>query len=606
MDSQIANHYLRAPEEQLLHLGGSQQPATLLRALKNTSDGDLLRGLVLTEGGGGGVADPLAAASGSASHALVSLIVVSARIRAHVHRRNSLLASSGTSGSSTSNKRLGQQHAFDATDNAHSLFSHAERVSRLIASTPHIAAAAFVPAFTDSLTGFARALASLADATHTPAIAVAPLRNLVLAEPVLNKAHSSHAFTRIHPILLKYAILAKMQRLVLPIVSTPLSSVNKTDYLGITATDFLAYNYYSGLVFAALKQFDAAVDAFRACLAHPTKNGGASAIQIEAWRTGVLCWVLAHGGSTESSSSSGPVPAVGSALELSVPSTYGGKSNNTLGVKGFERGGVGKSMSGSVSKAIESSHGRKAYSDFVAACESGIRGAVEFELAKSMDLLAKSNNLGLARQCLRSLASQRIQKLTQTYLTLSVHDIAKAVESAVLTRSADAAASAAAAGTPTVDDAAAEPGPGAGAEGWGGEAVKAQLVDLVTRGRVCATIDEGLPGGADVASGKVGGMVSFHDDAGGFTDVQSMSVLDTAMRRAVRLYDAVVEMDRAVGASREFLVKQAAFDKSGGGGGGVGAAGAGLYGGAAGMVFDQDGAEMDEDVLMMGADEEMH
>ena len=39
----------------------------------------------------------------------------------------------------------------------------------------------------------------------------------------------------------------------------------------------------------------------------------------------------------------------------------------------------------------------------------------------------KENNFGLVKQCIQALARSNIQRLTQTYLTLSLADIAKAV-----------------------------------------------------------------------------------------------------------------------------------------------------------------------------------
>ncbi|KAJ3248278.1 COP9 signalosome complex subunit 3 [Chytriomyces hyalinus] len=412
---------------------------------------------------------------------------------------------------------------------------------------------------------FARAVCSAADSNHSPISAVVPLRNLIANSAILDTTQHVHFLTRVHPLLLKYALLAKTPRAVVPVISHPITSVNKSLFTGLSSTDFLSYHYYSGLVWASLKRFDDAVDAFRICLAAPARNGGASLIQIEAWRSGLLCWLLEGG------------------MSLSRETRLSSSSSASTIVRAFEREGLGSCISTSVSKAIEFSTGRKAYADFAFACESGNRASVEFELAKNHELFSSSNNLGLARQCLRNLGPRRIQKLTQTYITLSVSDIAKSVEDAIrMTAVTETTSSSSATVSTTADTTTIQQ-------------VKKQILTLIDRGIVHATLDESV-------SKEQGGMVSFHDSSEAYADVPTLQALDSALKHVMRLYDNVTDMDKSVGMSRDYLVRLSQMER---GGPGVGSFDRLGSTGAPAGFHGQDGEAFDDDSLMLMGDEEM-
>ncbi|KAI8840034.1 hypothetical protein BJ741DRAFT_597751 [Chytriomyces cf. hyalinus JEL632] len=444
-------------------------------------------------------------------------------------------------------------------------FSLAEAASRNAALAVTLPAVD-KPTFNAVSLSFARAVCSAADTNHSPISAVAPLRNLIANSAILDTTQHVHFLTRVHPLLLKYALLAKTPRAVVPVISHPITSVNKSLFTGLSSTDFLSYHYYSGLVWASLKRFDNAVDAFRICLATPARNGGASLIQIEAWRSGLLCWLLEGG------------------MSLSRETRSSSSLSASTIVRAFEREGLGSCISTSVSKAIEFSAGRKAYADFAFACESGNRASVEFELAKNHELFSSSTNLGLARQCLRNLGPRRIQKLTQTYITLSVSDIAKSVDDAIRMTAVTETTSSSSATVSTIVDTKII------------QQVKKQLLTLIDRGIVHATLDESV-------SKEQGGMVSFHDSSEAYADVPTLQALDSALKHVMRLYDNVTDMDKSVGMSRDYLVRLSQMETRGGPGVGsfdrLGSTGApaGFHG--------QDGEAFDDDSLMLMGDEDM-
>ncbi|KAJ3006282.1 UNVERIFIED_CONTAM: COP9 signalosome complex subunit 3, partial [Siphonaria sp. JEL0065] len=409
---------------------------------------------------------------------------------------------------------------------------------------------------------FAVAIASLADATRSPSLAVVPLRNLLTASSTTHY----NPLTKAHHLFLRYAIQAKLYKLALPVVVLPLTEVVKGHQASIgrlQVVDFLLYTYYSGIVFAALKRFDEAVDCFRMTLAAPSKSG-ASAIQMEAWRKGVLCFAL----SGSSTGSGGSI------------------------VKGFEKGGIGKCVNGVVFKVLDGCGAKKGYIEFLSAVEGAKRGSVLIELQKHAELFMKSGNLGLAKQCASAthLTQQHILKLTQTYLTLSVSDVTKAVQETVFRPALP----------PTTVSTKQQQLTQIPSETITPPQIKSHILQLINAKKVHATINDSI---AD----DTNGMVSFHDESETYADLNALIQLDALLKTAMRVYTRVNEMDKSVGISKEYLSRVGQVggteDKrympnrmgSFGFGGGSGSfGGAGMFdGGDEG--FGDDDVMMDED-----------
>ncbi|KAI9328502.1 hypothetical protein BDR26DRAFT_1012214 [Obelidium mucronatum] len=415
---------------------------------------------------------------------------------------------------------------------------------RRIAGAPAVAAPSFAPL----RAAFAHGVARAAEHARRPLLAVAPLRALLLAG-------APNVLTPAHHVFLRHAIAAKAYAAAAAVVARPLDAV---DAKAAAAADFLLYAYYAGIVLAALKRFADAVLFFRMALAAPSR-GGASAIQVEAWRKGVLCFVL---------------------------------SGQPGGAKAFEKGSVARSTHFSVHKAIDAC-GKKAYVDFVDACLSGQRPRALLELQANAELFMKSGNLGLAKQCASSnhLIQQQILKLTQTYITLSVSDIAKTVQDSVFQIKGASPQQQ----QQYLEEIAPLVSP---------VAIKSHILYLIGSGKVHASINESIREG--------NGMVSFHDEPESYADLNALMQLDSMLKTAMSVYYRVSEMDKAISLSKEYLTKVGNDEK--GVGGGIGRGGSsrmdsfGTIGGGgsgAGVMFDDDGG--DDDVMMMdggGADEE--
>ncbi|RUS34350.1 hypothetical protein BC938DRAFT_481060 [Jimgerdemannia flammicorona] len=153
--------------------------------------------------------------------------------------------------------------------------------------------------------------------------------------------------------------------------------------LSINVEDVLLYHYYGGMAYIGMKRFDRALEFFSLVISSPSQV--TSAIQIEAHKKYVLVSLLEHGKLL-------PLPKYTTQVVLRV------FKNNCGG-----------------------------YLEFAQAFESLNVTRVKNEFAKVADMFTKDKNLGLARQVLQALYCRNIQQLTQTYMTLSLADIAKQV-----------------------------------------------------------------------------------------------------------------------------------------------------------------------------------
>ncbi|KAJ3002092.1 UNVERIFIED_CONTAM: hypothetical protein HDU68_006465 [Siphonaria sp. JEL0065] len=301
-------------------------------------------------------------------------------------------------------------------------------------------------------------------------------------------------------------------------------------------------------------------------LAAPSRSG-ASAIQVEAWRKGVLCFAL------------------------SGLSSGGGSI-----VKGFEKGGIGKCVNSVVFKVLDGCGAKKGYTEFLGAVEGAKRGSVLIELQKHAELFMKSGNLGLAKQCASTthLTQQHILKLTQTYLTLSVSDIAKAVQETVLHPVPSP-------GTISTKQQLQQQQIHIPTETTTPSQIKSHILQLIDAKKVHATINDSIADDTD-------GMVSFHDEPETYADLKALVQLDALLKTAMRVYTRVNEMDKSVGISKEYLLRAG---QAGGGAEDKGhmpnrlgsfgfAGGSGNFGG----MFDggDEGFGDDDDVVMMDED----
>lgn len=208
---------------------------------------------------------------------------------------------------------------------------------------------------------------------RAPLSAVRPLHAAALAlQPT-----TSH-FTPLHAECLKVCLLAKMYSAALPLLAQELLQVDRDATL-VTPRDLLLFHYYAGMIYTGLKRYKAAVESFALCVSAPTHV--LNAIMLEAYKKCLLCSLI----------ETGELPR------------------------------LPKYVSPAIARPIKN---LAAYSEFADAFATGDGAKLRESLQKHTAAFEADRNLGLARQCMPARMRRSIKQLTETYLTLSLAQIA--------------------------------------------------------------------------------------------------------------------------------------------------------------------------------------
>jgi len=272
----------------------------------------------------------------------------------------------------------------------------------------------------------------------------------------------------------------------------------------IETVDYLQCFYYLGMHHSALQHFEQAAEAFQLVLSAPNA-GAVSAVQIEAYKKLVLVNLLANG----------EAPSLNQRLSAPILLRY----IDTL--------------------AAPYSDLAKAYRKCVSGSGSGGAGSAHAELTHLVEAHAETflqdRNLGLVKQILNELPKKQITRLTQTYITCSMDDVAAHMAVAAPLAAAQQPAA------PAVAAAKAE----------------RKVFDMICAGEVHARLD---------ASAR---MVHFLDDPEEYDDGACIARLDGRIQEITALNAALAERERELQVSPAYLMRV----MRGGGGGGAGPAG---------------------------------
>ncbi|KAF8060061.1 CSN3 [Scenedesmus sp. PABB004] len=195
-------------------------------------------------------------------------------------------------------------------------------------------------------------------------------------------APSAEHLTPIHADVLQLCLLAKTYGAAAALLGGELTEVDPTR-TAVGPTDLQLYCYYGGMVAAGRKQLARALELFLQGLTAPTYV--CSAITAATYRKYVLVSLI-H---------SGAVPALPKFTSQKV-------------------------------RQLTDAPDAKPYADLASAYAAKSHDRLARVAEQHSAVFAADRNVGLVRQVLASLPARTIQRLTQTYVTLSLADIAKA------------------------------------------------------------------------------------------------------------------------------------------------------------------------------------
>eukprot|EP00891_Asterochloris_glomerata_P000013 jgi/Astpho2/13/e_gw1.00001.28.1_t len=318
----------------------------------------------------------------------------------------------------------------------------------------------------DKFTSMCRKASVHAQALHNPRRAILPLRNAIHR---LSGAGEG-LITPIHADLAQCCLLAQCYNAIVPILAEPMFDVNPKK-TAMTPKELLLYCYYGGMIHIGRKDYGAALQIFLHALTVPSHV--VNAITLEAYKK----WILV---SLINSGSQGVLPKF-------VPSQ-------------LPRAGKQEA---------------KEYLEFAKQYTSSSAGELQALADKARDKLqeAGDNNWGLIKLCLDAKAKRSIQRLTQTFLTLSLADMAHQAGVA---------------------------GPGQAEE---------VILRMIDAGEIHAQIDEAA------------GMVRFLEDVEQRSDVQVQKRLEQCLHQSMQLDQRLQVVNREVSADPEYLRKVSSKDR---------------------------------------------
>jgi len=297
--------------------------------------------------------------------------------------------------------------------------------------------------------------------------AIKPLRSaLQKLKPLGDSVTPAHAD------FVQVCLVAKCYNAALPVLEEEIFEVNP-ETSAITPKDLLLYYYYGGMVYTGLKDFKKALLFFKTGISIPAMI--LSQIMVESFKKFVLLSLLVHGRVM-------PLP---------------------------------KYASGVIQRHSKTSFPQ--YQEFANAFSTTSTDEVHKVAQQHLDAFTKDKNFGLIKQCIQSLYRRNVQRLTQTYLTLSLQDIASSVK----LKSPQEA--------------------------------EEMIVRMVDKGEIFATINQ------------KDGMVSFHEDGEQYDTTKMLIFLDQQVQTSIDLAKKVRATDENIASSSGYLQKTTMHERGRGG-----------------------------------------
>eukprot|EP00041_Stephanoeca_diplocostata_P017672 m.361789 g.361789 ORF g.361789 m.361789 type:complete len:448 (+) comp20782_c0_seq1:84-1427(+) len=283
---------------------------------------------------------------------------------------------------------------------------------------------------------------------------------LPLYTAVLKLRPSSQHLTGIHAELVKVCLKSQCHHVARRILDDDIVHIDDRKS-GTTALSVLLYFYYGGLTYAASRKYDRALQFFSTALSLPSDS--VSAVMVEAYKKYTVLCILQHG----------------KPIDLPEYARF-----------------IVRSIKPFVTPYVELSNA------FLDSEDSAFLSVVE----KHHSTFAEDRNIGLLQQCQERRTRRSIQKLTQTFLTLSLDAIAERV-------------------------------------GLDRGSIEALLVQMISDGAIHATIDQPH------------GTVVFREDNDGFDTEESLARLQECITATGQLYDRIKDIDTELRTAPKYVKK---------------------------------------------------
>ncbi|KAF8327087.1 hypothetical protein F5887DRAFT_899097 [Amanita rubescens] len=227
----------------------------------------------------------------------------------------------------------------------------------------------------DRVTLLAKGIVRYAAKGNSDSWAIEPLYHLVTRYPP-----DGSYLTTLHPIFVLSCVATRHFTVALPVLQVPITNID-TSLSDLTYLDNLKYHYIGGIALAALRRWDEAEDFFEICIGSPAVVP--SAIQLEALKKLKLVQLIARG--------------------------------KTLGLPRYTHQALSRALKNTPYQTFINAYPRNSEQ-------------LHKVMEENRQLFASERNFGLIVQAIRRAPRWMLKKLTATYLTLGIADIAKAIK----------------------------------------------------------------------------------------------------------------------------------------------------------------------------------
>lgn len=292
-----------------------------------------------------------------------------------------------------------------------------------------------------------------------------PLRGIELLGRAIQKIQTSPSqLTLIHADLCHLCLMAKCFKPALKYLNTDITTISTAEEgSSFDAKHFLLYYYYGGMIYTAIKNYERALYMFEVVISTPAM--AVSHIMLEAYKKYLLVSLILHGKVV-------PMPKYTSQV-------------------------VGRFI-----KPLS-----QPYHELATVYATNNTEELRTAVNKYQETFTRDGNMGLTKQVVASLDKKNIQRLTKTFLTLSLSDVASRVK---LSSPAQA---------------------------------ERYILNMIEEGEIFATINQ------------KDGMVVFHDDPEKYNSPEMLCKLEEEMGLTIDLDQRLQKMEEEILVNPQYVKK---------------------------------------------------
>ncbi|XP_001632254.2 COP9 signalosome complex subunit 3 [Nematostella vectensis] len=290
-----------------------------------------------------------------------------------------------------------------------------------------------------------------------------PMRGIQIMCTAIQKAQQSPTqLTSIHTDLAQLCLLAKCFSPALPYLDCDIYDIHK-EGSKLDAKTLLCYYYYGGMIYTALKKFERALYFFEVAVTCPAMD--VSHVMLESYKKFILVSLILHG------------------KIINLP----------------------KFTSHVVQRFLKPLSA--AYHEVANSYSSNNQSELQAVVTKHQETFTRDNNMGLVKQVCSSVYKKNILRLTKTFLTLSLSDMANRVQ---LSSPKEA---------------------------------EEHILRMIEDGEIYASINQR------------DGMVCFHDNPEKYNNPKMLKKIDQEMRLFQQLDEKLQQMDRQLAVNPQYVQK---------------------------------------------------